>query len=107
MLRNVYLDSYQKKQKKKSEYEKYMLNHDGNHVLQQERPLSNTSIRKLPEEFLPSFINDIMCNKKTGLLLYPTTFKKQVALYLKQQNYVYKITNLDKKKTFFYIMKIF
>ena len=101
MLRNAYLDSYKKKQKNKSEYEKYMLNHDGNHVLQQERPLSNTSIRKLPEEILPSFINDIMCNKQTGRLLYPSTFKKHVALYLKQQNYVYKITNLDKKKDFY------
>ena len=101
MLRNSYLESYKKEKKKKSEYEKDMLSHDGNHILQQERPLSNTGIRKLPEEVLPSFVNDIMCNKETGHLLYPSTFKKQVSLYLKQQKYIYKITTLDKKKDFY------
>ena len=101
MIRNAYLESYRKEKKKKSEYEKDMLSHDGNHILQQERPLSNTGIRKLPEEILPSFVNDIMCNKETGHLLYPATFQKQVSLYLKQQKYVYKITALDKKKDFY------
>ena len=101
MLRNSYLESYKIEKKKISEYEKDMLNHDGNHILQQQRPLSNVGIRKLPDEMLPSFVNDIMCNKKMGNLLYPTTFPKQVALYLKQQKYVYKITNLDKNNNFF------
>ncbi len=101
MIRNAYLESYRKEKKKKLEYEKDMLSHDGNHILQQERPLSNTGIRKLPEEILPSFVNDIMCNKETGHLLYPATFQKQVSLYLKQQKYVYKITALDKKKDFY------
>ena len=36
-----------------------------------------------------------------GNLLYPITFPKQVALYLKQQKYAYKITNLDKNNNFF------
>ena len=100
MLRNAYLESYKKDKKKLSEYEKDMLIHDGNHILQQERPLSNIGIKKLPNEMLSSFVNDIMCNKKTGHLLYPLTFPKQVRLYLKQQNYVYKITNLNKNKSF-------
>ena len=96
MLRNVYLESYKKEKKKMSEYENDMLIHDGNHILQLERPLSNNGIRKLPDNILSSFVNDIMCNKKMGHLLYPTTFPKQVALYLKQQNYIYKITTLNK-----------
>ena len=107
MLRNSYLNSYIKIKKKKiSEYEKDMLIHDGNHILQQQRPLSNISIKRLPENILPSFVNDIMCNKKMGNLLYPTTFPKQVALYLKQQNYVYKITTLDKNKNLLEALKI-
>ena len=105
MLRNAYLETYTKELNKKSEYEKDMLSHNGNHILQQERPLSNAGIKKIPENILPSFVNDIMCNRETGNLLYPATFKKQVALYLKQQNYVYKITTLDKKKKFYGLNK--
>ena len=105
MLRNAYLETYIKELNKKSEYEKDMLSHNGNHILQQERPLSNEGIRKIPEDILPSFVNDIMCNKETGNLIYPSTFKKQVALYLKQQNYVYKITTLDKKNKFYELNK--
>ena len=102
MLRNSYLESYIKEKKEKiSEYEKDMLMHDGNHILQQQRPLSNKGIKKLPENMLSTFVNDIMCNKKMGHLLYPTTFPKHVALYLKQQNYVYKITTLNKNKNFY------
>ena len=107
MLRNSYLNSYIKIKKRKiSEYEKDMLIHDGNHILEQERPLSNICIKRLPENILPLFVNDIMCNKKMGNLLYPTTFPKQVALYLKQQNYVYKITALDKNKNLLEALKI-
>ena len=105
MLRNAYLESYKKEKKKMSEYENDMLIHDGNHILQLERPLSNNGIRKLPDNILSSFVNDIMCNKKMGHLLYPTTFPKQVALYLKQQNYIYKITTLNKNKNFFDYLK--
>lgn len=98
MLRNAYLEPYKKEKKKISEYEKDMLMHDGNHILQLERPISNIGIRKLPNNVLSSFVNDIMCNKQIGHLLYPTTFPKQKSLYLKQQNYVYKITTLNKNK---------
>lgn len=98
MLRNSYLEPYKIHKKKISEYEKEMLNHDGNHILRLERPLSNQGIRRLPNKNLSNFVNDIMCNKEIGHLLYPTSFKKQVDLYLKQQNYVYKITTLDKDK---------
>ena len=101
MLRNSYLESYIKEKKKISEYEKDMLIHDGNHILQQQRPLSIRGIRKLPENMLSTFVNDIMCNKKMGYLLYPATFPKHVALYLKQQNYVYKITTLNKNKNYY------
>ena len=106
MLRNSYLESYKKEKKKMSEYEKDMLNHDGNHILQQQRPLSNIGIKRLPENIIPSFVNDVMCNKKMGHLLYPTTFPKQVKLYLKQQNYVYKITTLNKNKNFLEALKM-
>ena len=100
MLRNAYLEPYRKVKKKMSEYEKEMLNHDGEHILKLDRPLSSQGIRRVPNNILPNFVNDIMCNKEIGHLLYPTSFKKEVALYLKLQNYVYKITTLNKKKDF-------
>ena len=100
MLRNAYLEPYKKVKKKMSEYEKEMLNHDGEHILKLDRPLSNQGIRRVPNNMLPNFVNDVMCNKEIGHLLYPLSFKKEVALYLKLQNYVYKITSLNKNKDF-------
>ena len=100
MLRNAYLEPYKKIKKKMSEYEKEMLNHDGDHVLNLDRPLSNQGIRRVPNNILPNFVNDVMCNKEIGRLLYPSSFKKEVALYLKLQNYVYKITTLNKNKNY-------
>ena len=100
MLRNAYLEPYKKVKKKMSEYEKEMLNHDGEHILKLDRPLSNQGIRRVPNNILPNFVNDVMCNKEIGQLLYPSSFKKEVALYLKLQNYIYKITTLNKNKDF-------
>ena len=57
-------------------------------------------IKKLPKNDFPLFVNDLMCNKETGHLLYPLSFSKQVDLYLKEQSYVYKITTFNKNKNF-------
>ena len=54
---------------------------------------------------MPIFVNDLMCDKETGHLLYPLSFRKQVDLYLKQQSYVYKITTFNKNKNFIEMLK--
>ena len=100
MLRNSYFEPYKRDKKKKSEYEKVILNNDGEHILSLERPLSMICIKKLPKNDFPLFVNDLMCNKETGHLLYPLSFSKQVDLYLKEQSYAYKITTFNKNKNF-------
>ena len=105
MLRNSYFEPYKRDKKKKSEYEKVILNNDGEHILSLERPLSMISIKKLPKNDFPLFVNDLMCNKETGHLLYPLSFSKQVDLYLKEQSYVYKITTFNKNKNFIDMLK--
>ena len=105
MLRNSYLEKFRKENRKISEYEKSILKNDGEHMLSLERPLSTISIRKLPKNDFPLFVNDLMCNKETGHLIYPLSFNKQVNLYLKQQSYIYRITTFNKNKNFVEQMK--
>ena len=105
MLRNSYYEKYKSEKRKKSEYEKVILKNDGEHILALERPLSTIYIRKLPKNDLPIFVNDLMCNKESGHLIYPLTFSHQVHLYLKQQNYAYRITTFNKDKDFIDMMK--
>jgi len=63
------------------------------------------NIKRLPKSEMPIFVNDLMCDKETGHLLYPLSFRKQVDLYLKQQSYVYKITTFNKNKNFIEMLK--
>ena len=105
MLRNSYFEPYKKVKRKKSEYEKVILNNDGEHILFLQRPLSMLNIKRLPKSEMPIFVNDLMCDKETGHLLYPLSFRKQVDLYLKQQSYVYKITTFNKNKNFIEMLK--
>ena len=105
MLRNSYFEPYKQEKRKKSEYEKFILNNDGEHILFLQRPLSMLNIKKLPKDEMPIFVNDLMCDKETGHLLFPLSFQKQVDLYLKQQSYVYKITTFNKNKNFVDMIK--
>ena len=93
MLRNSYLEPYKTKRKKISEFEKEMLAHDENHLLNLERPLSTRDIGKLPNNILQTFIDDIMCNKKINQLLYSSNANKELLFYLKQKNFLLKNTN--------------
>ena len=85
MLRNSYLEPYQTQRKNISEFEKEMLAHDENHILNLERPLSVRGIGKLSNTILPSFIDDIMCNNNINTLLYSSNAKKELSFYLKQK----------------------
>ena len=104
MLKNSYLEPYQKNKIKMSEFEKYMLKHDENHMVDLQRPMSNKCIKKFPDDILQTFTEDIMCNKDINNLLYSVNAKKELCLYLKQENHIIKITtpqikeNSEKKK---------
>jgi len=97
MLRNSYLESYTQR-KKLSEFEKEMLAHDENHLLNLERPISTRGIGKLPNGILQSFIDDIMCNKKINQLLYSSNANKELLFFLKQKKFLLKNTNVYIKR---------
>ena len=97
MLRNSYLESYTQN-KNISEFEKEMLAHDENHLLNLERPLSTRDIGKLPKGILPSFIDDIMCNNKINHLLYSSNANKELLFYLKQKKFLLKNTKVYVKR---------
>ena len=98
MLRNSYLEPYKTQRKKISEFEKEMLAHDENHLLNLERPLSTRDIGRLPNNILQTFIDDIMCNKKINQLLYSSNANKELLFYLKQKNFLLKNTNVFIKR---------
>ena len=97
MLRNSYLESYSQN-KNISEFEKEMLAHDENHILNLERPISTRDIGKLPKGILQSFIDDIMCNSKINHLLYSSNANKELLFYLKQKKFLLKNTNVYIKR---------
>ena len=101
MLRNSYLEPYQIQRKNISEFEKEMLAHDENHLLNLERPLSTGGIGKLSNTILPSFIDDIMCNKNINTLLYSSNAKKELTFYLKQKKSLLRNQVYIKKNPFF------
>ena len=105
MLRNSYFKWNQKDKLKREEYRKLIINNDGEQILFLERPLSMMNIKKISENDFPIFVNDLMCEKKTGHLLFPLSFRSQVNLYLKQQGYIYKLTTFNKNKNFIEMMK--
>ena len=99
MLRNSFLEPYQTERKKISEFEKEMLAHDENHLLNLERPISEREIGKLSNNILPTFIDDIMCNKNINKLLYSSNAKKELSFYLKQNNFILRNTNANIKQS--------
>ena len=105
MLRNSFLEHYQTQRKKISEFEKEMLDHDENHLLNLQRPLSARGIEKLPNNILQSFIDDIMCNKKINKLLYSSNEEKELLFYLKQKNFILKNTKVYIKRNPFSLKK--
>ena len=98
MLRNSYFEPYRTQRKKISEFEKEMLAHDENHLLNLQRPLSARGIGKLPNNILQSFIDDIMCNKSINQLLYSSNANKELLFYLKQKNFLLKNTKVYIKR---------
>ena len=105
MLRNSYFESYKREKRKKSEYEKLILKNDGEHILSLERPLSIINLKKLTKSDFPLFVNDLMCEKKTGHLIFPLSFQKHVNFFLKQQSYAYRITTFNKNKNYIDMIK--
>lgn len=98
MLRNSFLEPYQTQKNQISEFEKEMLAHDENHLLNLERPLSERGIVKLPNTTLPNFIDDIMCNKNINKLLYSSNANKELDFYQKQKQFLLRNTTSDVKQ---------
>lgn len=98
MLRNSFLEPYKTQRKRISEFEKEMLAHDENHLLNLERPISDRGIGKLPNKILQTFIDDIMCNKNINQLLYSSNADKELLFYLKQKNFLLKNTKVYIKR---------
>ena len=88
MLRNSYLDHYQKllnKKKSKIDSDITICQNDFNNMIYSQRPLSTTRIKKLPKNILPIFIDDIMCDNGINNLLYSSNANKEIYFYLKQK----------------------
>ena len=70
MIKNEYLETYLVNPKNLSEFEKELLSHDDNRLINMQRPLSQRSIIRLPKKIFKKFAEDIMTNEKVNKLLY-------------------------------------
>ena len=81
--------------------------HNDNRKLYLERPLEPTQIKKIKNQKIFSFVDNIMCNKKINNLLYSTNAKSIASYYIKQKKFLLKqhapgqisSDNLFRKKT--------
>ena len=84
MLKNAYLEPYVEQKQNLSDFEKNLLANNENHKLFLEKPLSLYRIKKLPNENMQKFIDDILNNKDINTLLYASNVKKEQNYFLKQ-----------------------
>ena len=92
MIKNEYLETYLVNPKNLSEFEKELLSHDDNRLINMQRPLSQRSIIRLPKKIFKKFAEDIMTNEKVNKLLYSGIARKVSAFNNRQSNFVAKAT---------------
>ena len=81
--------------------------HNDNRKLYLERPLEPAQIKKIKNQKIFSFVDNIMCNKKINNLLYSTNAKSIASYYIKEKKFLLKQhapaqisnDNLFRKKT--------
>ena len=64
--------------------------HNDNRKLYHERPLEPAQIKKIKNQKIFSFVDNIMCNKKINNLLYSTNAKSIASYYIKQKKFLLK-----------------
>ena len=98
MIKNEYLENYLTNPKNLSEFDKEMLSHDDNRLINLQRPLSQRGIIRLPKNIFKKFTEDIITNEKVNKLLYSGNAKKESAFNNKQSNFVAKATKFYYKR---------
>ena len=97
MLRNSYIDNYSNNNKKlKSPKHKDCDEQDIRKIINSSRPMSPQKIRSMSSKILPTFIDDIMCNKDVNTLLYSSNAKKEKQFYIKEKKNILKFFPLKK-----------
>lgn len=85
MLRHNYI--YKFKNKNPFDIEHRIAQDEDNYILKNYRPLSEKTISSLPQEYLETFVDEILTNKKVSSVLYSTAAKSEINLLLKSKEY--------------------
>ena len=101
MIKNEYLENYLINRKNLSEFDKEMLAHDDNRLINLQRPLSQRGIIRLPKKIFKKFLIDIISNKEVNELLYSGNAKKELSFNNKQMEFVAIATNINFKRNSF------
>ena len=89
MLRNNYILPYKSKNiSSLYNQENTYTQQDDNYKLFLHRPLMQSQIKKVAQEKLYKFIDNIMCNKKINNLLYSSNAKKIAKYYIKHKKFL-------------------
>ena len=100
MLRNSYLENYSNNNnnllKLNPSNQKDYDDQDIRKIIDSNRPISPQKIRFMSNKILPTFIDDIMCNKDVNTLLYSSNAKKEKQFYIKEKKNILKFFPLKK-----------
>ena len=98
MLRNSYLEHYSNNNLLKSNSSKQQDydDQDIKKIIDSNRPMSPKKIRSMSSKILPTFIDDIMCNKDVNTLLFSSNAKKEKQFYIKEKKNILKFFPLKK-----------
>ena len=82
MLRQNYLNKY--KEKSQFSIDRF-LKEDEEYILNESRPIKESSIRNLDNKKMDKFIENILTDKDLTSILYSTNAKKEIKSYLKSK----------------------
>lgn len=82
MLRNSFLNRYEKKDSKYSLNEEYLRNEYEEYLIFKNRPLAPKSIAKLSKHHIINFIDDVLTNKPVTSVLYSSNSSKEIGHYI-------------------------
>ena len=94
MLRQNYLNKY--KEKSQFSIDRF-LKEDEEYILNESRPIKESSIRNLDNKKMDKFIENILTDKDLTSILYSTNAKKEIKSYLKSKK-KFRIDEKNKKK---------
>ena len=98
MLTNEYFLPFKPMKRQITEQEKNLLSQDEKYKFNLQMPMDVTQIKKIKNDKIHKFIDDIMCNSQLNHILYSSNAQKELNMYLKQKKNLLKVSKKKNPK---------